>query len=240
MPVCETNWKTAMTLVHDAGENQADLAYHAIEDLIVTMRLAPGARVVDAALMKELPYGRTPLREAMMRLAADQLLVAQPRRGMLVRELSFASQMKVYETRRALELVLVPAAARRRNASQARALDDIAARFRSQLGSKDPHGLLLTDRSFIGLLVEMSGNPFMRQLLPLYSLSRRFWLAYRELFARRFRDEDLTEFHISISEAVIAGDDQMALRRVTAFLDYVEEYTLYVGRELVSSSVGAS
>ncbi|MEI4472303.1 GntR family transcriptional regulator [Frigidibacter sp. MR17.24] len=223
-----------------AGDNQTDLAYQALEDMIVTMALAPGARVVEASLMKELPFGRTPLREAMMRLAAEGLLVAQPRRGMVVRELGFASQMKVYETRRALELVLVPAAARRRSAEQARALKRIMETFTEKLGSEDPHELLLADRSFIALLVSMSGNPFMRQLLPLYSLSRRFWLAYRSLFARRYRDEQLTEFHIQIAAAVIAGDEAAALERATAFLNFVESYTLYVGRELAHSPVAGS
>lgn len=218
-----------------SGDNQADHAYQALEDMIVTMALAPGARVVEASLMKALPFGRTPLREAMTRLAAEGLLIAQPRRGMVVRELSFASQMKVYETRRALELVLVPAAARRRTPEQAAVLEQIMADFAANKGSEDPHQLLLSDRAFVSLLVAMSGNPFMKQLLPLYSLSRRFWLAYRDLFARRFRDEDLTKFHIDIAAAVIVGDEGQALDLATRFLDYVESYTLYVGRELAHS-----
>ena len=214
------------------GENAAEQAYAALEDMIVTMELKPGGRVVEATLSERLQIGRTPLREAMVRLAAERLLVAQPRRGMVVQDLSFPLQMRVLEARRALELVLIPAAARRRLPEQADRLERILAEFRRLYGTDNVTALLRTDREFTQVLVEMSGNPFLAQIFPLYSLSRRFWLAYRDLFMRRFRDEQLTLFHIQIAEAVLADDETGAATQAARFLDFVEECTLYVGKEL--------
>lgn len=214
------------------ASNQVDLAYEQIEDLIVTMELAPGSRVAESALMRRLGIGRTPIREALLRLAADRLLIWLPRRGMVVRYIDFPTQMKVLEARRALESVLVPAAARRRSRAEAEMLAELVGGFRQLLGSGHNHELLRLDRKFIRMLVELSRNPFLAQIMPLYSLSRRFWLAHRELYLRHYRDETLTEFHIAIGEAVAEGNETLARERVAAFLSYVEEYTIYLGTEL--------
>ncbi|RWR28382.1 GntR family transcriptional regulator [Sinirhodobacter populi] len=213
-------------------ENQVETAYQQIEDLIVSMELEPGARVSEVSLMTRLGIGRTPIREALLRLAADQLLISQPRRGMVVRDTDFPMQMKVLETRKALEGVLVPAAARRRNREEAAIMAGVVSGFRDLIGRGENLQLLRLDRRFVSLLVDFARNPFLAQILPLYSLSRRFWLAHRELYLRRFRDETLTEFHILIGEAVAAGDERLAHDRVTEFLAYVEEYTIFLGTEL--------
>lgn len=215
-----------------SSESQVDLAYEKIEDLIVMMDLAPGSRVVEAALADRLQIGRTPIREALLRLASDGLLIWLPRRGMVVRDINFSMQMKVLEARRALESVLAPAAARRRSRAEAEMVARVVQSFRDLAGSGENQSLLRLDRRFIRLLVELSRNPFLGQILPLYSLSRRFWLAHRELYLRHYRDETLTEFHIAIGEAVAEGDEQKARACVTRFLDYVEEYTIYLGKEL--------
>ena len=216
----------------DRAVNQVDLAYERIEDMIVMMEMQPGARVVESALVKQLDIGRTPIREALLRLAADGLLVATPRKGMTVRGISFSLQMKVFETRRALEMVLVPAAARRRTRDDAEILARVVQSFRELSGGDDNRELLRLDRHFIRLLIAYSGNPFLGQILPLYSLSRRFWWAHHELYQTQYRDQTLTDFHIEIGDAVVAGDETLAHDRAEAFLAYVEDYTVYLGREL--------
>ena len=217
---------------YNASGSQVDLAYGMIEDMIVTMELAPGSRIAESALVSRLGIGRTPIREALLRLAADQLLTWLPRRGMVVPEINIQLQLKVFETRKALEMLLVPAAARRRTQAEAQAIAQIAAEFRRLLGSERNLELLRLDRRFIATLIEVSRNPFLHLIEPLYSLSRRFWLAHRDLYRTRFRDETLTEFHIRIADAVAEGDEEMALRHAKDFMNYVEEYTLYLGTEL--------
>src|SRR5688500_13880589 len=62
----------------------ADRAYHELRDRIVTLRLPPGTVLREDALMRELGIGRTPLREAVKRLALENLVAVQPRRGTFV------------------------------------------------------------------------------------------------------------------------------------------------------------
>ncbi|MEI4472290.1 GntR family transcriptional regulator [Frigidibacter sp. MR17.24] len=212
--------------------NLVDLAYERIEELIVLMQMAPGARVVEHALVERLDIGRTPVREALLRLAADGLLVPAARRGLQVCDLDFGLQFRVLEARRALECVLVPAAARRRSPEEACEMRALVASFRALSGSARSDELLRLDGRFVRLLLRLSGNPFLARILPLYSLSRRFWLAHRDLYLRQFRDETLTEFHIRIGEAVAEGDEAAARAETEAFLTCVEAYTTYLGREL--------
>ena len=63
---------------------EADRAYLELRDRIVTLRLAPGTVLREDELMRELAIGRTPLREAVKRLALENLVAVQPRRGTFV------------------------------------------------------------------------------------------------------------------------------------------------------------
>lgn len=214
------------------ADNQAELAYELIEDMIVLMELEPGARVTEAMLATRLGIGRTPIREALLRLASDGLLIWLPRRGMVVRDINFSAQMKVFEVRRALQTVLVTTAARRRTRAEADQMLEMVKRFRKLLEGATQVDIMRLDRQFIRLLLELSRNPFLGQIIPLYSLSSRFWHAYQELYTNRYRYGTLTNFHIAIAEAVAAGDEAAARAHVEAFMDYVEEFTVYVGKEL--------
>lgn len=211
-------------------ESLAEIAYNRIEDLIVTMELKPGSRVSEPFLVKRLEMGRTPIREALLRLAMDQVLVWQPRRGMLVRDIDLQTQLKVLETRRALEIALVSAAARRRTQAQVDKIRTIVAEFRRLRSNTDYIPLLRLDRDFIRLLIQCSRNPFLRSILPLYTLSRRFWLAC-EGYQSRFKPYEITDFHIEIGEAVAGGDEQEGARLAAAFLDHIEGFTRYAGTE---------
>src|SRR2546430_8252269 len=62
----------------------AEKAYHAIRDLIVALELAPGAVIEERELIERLEIGRTPVREALRRLAQERLVEVYPRRGMFV------------------------------------------------------------------------------------------------------------------------------------------------------------
>ena len=63
---------------------EADRAYLDLRDRIVTLSLAPGTVLREDELMRELVVGRTPLREAVKRLALENLVAVQPRRGTFV------------------------------------------------------------------------------------------------------------------------------------------------------------
>src|SRR5258706_16306297 len=76
-----------------------DRAYSKLEELIVTLQLAPGEIVSEAALSRQLRIGRTPIREALHRLARERLVNILPRRGLTVSEINLGAQLRLLEVR---------------------------------------------------------------------------------------------------------------------------------------------
>ena len=71
-------------------ESLSEQAYRLIRGMIVRLELTPGAVVREDDLQAHLEIGRTPIREALQRLARDQFLVVIPRRGMIVSNIDIA------------------------------------------------------------------------------------------------------------------------------------------------------
>ena len=86
-----------------ATESLSEQAYRLIRRMIVRLELAPGAVIREDELQHQLGIGRTPIREALQRLARDQFLVVIPRRGMIVSSIDVAELSMLYETRAILE-----------------------------------------------------------------------------------------------------------------------------------------
>ena len=82
-----------------ATESLSEQAYRLIRQKIVRLELAPSAVIREDVLQQQLGIGRTPIREALQRLARDQFLVVIPRRGMIVSNIDVAELSMLYETR---------------------------------------------------------------------------------------------------------------------------------------------
>src|SRR5271157_5359593 len=94
-------------------ETLTEKAYRALEEEIVTLRIPPGTVVSEAILSRRLGVGRTPVREALQRLAREWLVVILPRRGIVVSDIDPIRQLRLLEVRREIERLLVRSAARR-------------------------------------------------------------------------------------------------------------------------------
>ena len=95
------------------GELLADRAYAELRDRIVTLAIALGEPINEDALGHELEMGRTPVREAIMRLALERLVTVYPRRGTFATAVDITDLAHLSEVRRALEPVAAEGAARR-------------------------------------------------------------------------------------------------------------------------------
>ena len=83
-----------------------DRAYRELEEMIVTLQLLPGTVLSEQALALRLKIGRTPIREALQRLARDGLVVIMPRRGIMVSEINLKLHLRLLEVRRELERLM--------------------------------------------------------------------------------------------------------------------------------------
>ena len=94
------------------GRSKNQEAYHGVRDMILALELAPGSRVREDELQARLRVGRTPLREALQRLAYEGLLQIFPRRLIVVAKFGIEDLRQVYEARSALEPAAASLAAR--------------------------------------------------------------------------------------------------------------------------------
>jgi DNA-binding GntR family transcriptional regulator len=207
----------------DAMQSLAERAYTDIEELIVTLKLAPGAVLTEATLSKQLGIGRTPIREALQRLARERLVRILPRRGVMVSEIDIKAQLRLLELRREVERLMVRSAARRADSWQREQFAEIAARMETCAAGNDEVAFMRADREFNDLCVEAARNEFIVGSMDMMSaLSRRFWF----LHYRQAADMPLTaRLHAAVARAIGAGDADAAATASDALLDTIERFT---------------
>ena len=125
---CLTPHLFAAARCRRADATLTEQAYRAIEEAIVTLDVAPGEVVSEAQLATKLGFGRTPVREALQRLARERLVRILPRRGIVVAAVDVGEQLRLLEVRREIERLVARAAARRADAAQRARFREIAAR----------------------------------------------------------------------------------------------------------------
>ncbi|SHK69822.1 GntR family transcriptional regulator [Rhodothermus profundi] len=156
----------------------ADQAYEALEHRIVTLRLVPGTVVTEQELVEDIGIGRTPLREAVLRLAQEHLVTVLPRKGIYISEINLTEQLAVLEVRRELDRLMVRRAARLARPQERAQFARLAQAMR-QLQEPDLDAFMQLDRRFDHLVEAACHNRFaVRAVAPLHTLSRRFWYAY--------------------------------------------------------------
>ena len=88
-------------------KGQSQSAYDDIKNLIISNKLSPGTYISEAAIIEELPYGRTPVREAFIRLSCDGLVNIHPRKGIEVANISPHKLYDIYEIRQFVEPIFI-------------------------------------------------------------------------------------------------------------------------------------
>jgi len=111
--------------LHIRDMSQTDAAYIAIRRDVVSCRLAPGAEITEQELSAVYGFGKTPIREALGRLAKDGLVRAVPRRGYLVTPINIKDVQDIFELRSMLEPKAARLAAGRVDGEELRYLDEI-------------------------------------------------------------------------------------------------------------------
>jgi DNA-binding GntR family transcriptional regulator len=204
-------------------ETLTDRAYRELEELIVTLRIAPGTVVSEALLSKRLGIGRTPIREALQRLARERLVLIMPRRGIVVSEVNVQTQLRLMEVRRELERLLARASARRATDEQRARFREIAVGIVKSAEAGDEAEALRYDREFNALMLEASRNEFATSAMALmHGLSRRFWIMHYKNLAGLLQ---LTQRHAAIADAIARGDRDAAAEASDRLMDYLEDFT---------------
>jgi DNA-binding GntR family transcriptional regulator len=206
-----------------ADETLTDRAYRAIEEQIVTLQLAPGAVISEAMLSERLKIGRTPIREAIQRLARERLMVIMPRRGIMVSEINIQTQLRLLEVRRELERLIARNAAKRATAEERAQFASIAAGMEKAGRKNDETVFMRLDREFNLLGLQAARNEFAAGAMVLMQgLSRRFWFIHYKEAA----DLPLAaRLHADIARAIAGADRDAAGAASDRLMDYIEAFT---------------
>jgi DNA-binding GntR family transcriptional regulator len=154
----------------------AEHAYAELRDRIVTLQLPPGTVLREDALMSELGIGRTPLREAVKRLALENLVDVQPRRGTFVSAVEAADIMNISEVRAELEGYAAELAAQRLDPEGHEAADTLLHEVEVLTEPADQVWLMRFDERIHRFTWEAARNPYLAQTLERYfTHSLRIW-----------------------------------------------------------------
>ena len=227
-PVSATGGRDERAAVRPAvrppsGETLTDRAYDALEALIVTLQLAPGTAVSEQMLSERLAIGRTPIREALQRLARERLVKILPRRGVIVSDIDIKGQLRLLEVRREVERLVARNAAQRSSPDERKRFNELAEAFERAARRNDDTTFLRIDREFNDLCVAAARNEYAHSAMGLMnSLSRRFWY----LHYRQAADMPVTaKLHADVARAIAAGDAAAAAQSHDRLIDNVEAFT---------------
>src|SRR5690348_13275310 len=143
------------------GELLADRAYAELRDRIVTLAIAPGEPINEDALGRELEMGRTPVREAIKRLALERLVTVFPRRGTFASEINITDLAHISDVRQQLEGHAAYRAAQRLTAEQRAELDELLIALERHEGSAQHEALMVLDADVHRFIHRCAGNPYL-------------------------------------------------------------------------------
>lgn len=158
---------------------ESDAAYGLLLNRIVELSLPPGAFLNEQSLATDLDYGRTPVREALARLATDRFVTILPRRGVVVAPITFDDVLDMFEARETIECGIAFIAATRVTEGDLEELRRLVETADAARMISDSEQFLRADHAVHAFLVQMIKNPILQEAadrLLLHNL--RFWRLY--------------------------------------------------------------
>lgn len=189
--------------------DSAERAYKAIRKQLVEFKMRPAERINEVHLAQMLDLSRTPVREALNRLASEGFVVFTPNRGFCFRGVDIDDLLDLFEMRSIIETGAFALACERADEAGIARLQAFWADARIRYENKDPDEILELDESFHVHLAELANNPeIVRQLIGVNARIR---------FVRRVQIENgpqhwsLVEDHSRIVQAIVDRDRERGI-----------------------------
>lgn len=197
----------------------AGLIYATLLSEIVSLQMPPGAPLQEKMLVERFGVSRTPVREAVLRLAEMGLVDIFPQSGTFVSRIPVNAIPEAVLVRQALEGITVAGAARSDAADRARRLDAVIARQRLMEQFGDVGGFHEADEAFHAEIAAIAGHPGIWKLLSQVKVqidrARRLTLPALDRMGQVIAE------HLVIRDAIVAGDAAAAALAMEGHLDAV-------------------
>jgi DNA-binding GntR family transcriptional regulator len=196
----------------------ADQAYIGLRDRLLTLEIRPGDPIDEDRLAAELEMGRTPVREAIKRLALEDLIEVFPRRGTFAADIQLTDLSAISEVRSELEGYAAGLAAARWIAPDEDGFEDLLRRLKTvKKSGKSPDKMEL-DAEVHRFVYGCTRNPYLESTLTrFFNLSVRIWY----FVLNRLPDAYSVDEHRELLEA-IRDRDATASRAIA--VQHVESF----------------
>ncbi|UYQ73092.1 GntR family transcriptional regulator [Pelagibacterium flavum] len=197
------------TRTEKAGGSSTRSAYATIKRKIMDNEFAPGMQMPEQQLADYLGLSRTPVREALIRLAQEGLIEVIPRHGMRVLPVSVADMKEIYEVLVSLEPMATELLAKRRpDEKEMSRLIEACAEMEAALEADDLQTWAKADEKFHFELVQLCGNRRLASMvMGVWEQSHR---ARMITLRMRPKPYESTREHRAVVEAILAGDAAQA------------------------------
>lgn len=186
----------------------SDAAYERLRDAIVRGELAPGEKIRDSDLAEMLGLSRTPVREALTRLADSGLVESKPGVYTRVATLNHDDVAANLAVLRALDSLAMQAAVPRLTKRDFQSMREANKKFAKAVKSQDVPGALAADDAFHHVIIEAAGNPVIARIIEqLHPQLHR--ILYRK-FSGLFGGEETIDHHEALVSVCEQGDAQAA------------------------------
>jgi GntR family transcriptional regulator, rspAB operon transcriptional repressor len=215
---------TRLQPIASRPESLAELVYSTIREAIVSRQLAPGGALTENAIAEQLQVSKTPVREAMLKLEYVGLIQTGDRRGSRVVEPSGNAIRSAYEVRTALEAQAVRILAERVDHDHVREIRAIADQCLAAAEAHDRQGFRNGDRRFHMAMANATDNPLLARFIKdAFDLT---WTLRRRDVPDPDASLECAKQHLDISDAIMAGDPDLADSALRAHIRKVQGLVL--------------
>lgn len=204
----------------NVSNSASALIYQTLRREIISLQRKPGEPIIEKEIGSTFGVSRTPIREAILRLAAEQLVEIVPQSGTFVARIPLSALPEAIVIRRALEEVAVRTAAQMASRSQIAGLEANLERQREAVEAGDQDGFHEADEAFHAALAEAAGYPGIWMVVQQVKVQVD---RYRHLtLPQPGRMERLVSEHSAIARAIRDHDADRAVSCLDAHLDGLE------------------
>lgn len=226
---------------HRSQVNQVDVAYDRVEEMLVNCQLKPGRFLAMQDLQGLVGLGRTPVHQAISRLAANTLVIVRPRHGVQITPIDLARERGLLPLRRDTEGFVIRLAAERSGPSERNQMLHLMRLLRGQREHMTINKFNAVDRRVDHLIMAAAGEPFVEHTLrPLHTIFRRIGWLYHTQIARRQNLQQSIDCHVDILDAVANRHVDQALAASDKLIAFVDSMFDVLEREIDPSLLDCS
>ena len=213
-------------------QNQAELAYDRIEELIVNCKLGPGRFLAMQDLQDQVGLGRTPVHHAISRLAADTLVNVRPRHGIQIAPIDLARERVLLRLRRDMERFVIRLATERSGPSERNHMLHLRRQLRENRENMTLPHFNVIDRRVNRLLMSAASEPFVEHSLrPLHTIFRRIGFLYHSNDGAPELERTI-DAHVRVLDAVANRHEEQAIAASDELIDFVDSMFDVLEREI--------